>query len=147
MHRFIDLLRALKIRDDAVRRRWTREELDRFQQKQLQALVRHAKENSPFFRDLYKDITVDDDLAVSDLPPTDKVMVMENFDRIVTDDRLKLKDLQQFIPKVQFGDRYLDEYRVFTTSGSTGRRGIFVFNREEWIKAVSTGLHVRGGRP
>lgn len=139
---FIDLLRALKIRDACVLRKWTREELDKYQQTQLQSMVRHAIDKSPFYRELYKNIVVDDNLAITDLPVINKQMMMENYDQVVTDPRLKLSDLQGFIQHVKYGEAYLNEYRVFTTSGSTGLQGVFVFNRDEWIRAVSTGLRV-----
>jgi phenylacetate-CoA ligase len=142
MKHFIDLLSALRIRSECVKHEWSREKLDKFQQTELQSLVRHAIEKSPFYRQLYKDIVVDDNLAVTDLPATNKTMMMDNYDQVVTDSRLKLKDLQAFISQVKFGQSYLNQYRVFTTSGSTGRKGVFVFNRDEWIKAVSTGLRV-----
>ncbi len=140
--KFIDPLRAVKIRDASVQRVWTRDELVKFQQTQLQSLVRHAMANSAFYRELYKDIVVDENMAITDLPAINKTMMMENYDQVVTDPRLKLADLQGFIPQVKFGDNYLDQFRVFTTSGSTGLQGVFVFNRDEWIKAVSTGLRV-----
>jgi putative adenylate-forming enzyme len=66
--------------------------------------------------------------------------MMENYDQVVTDPRLKLKDLQAFIPHVKTGQSYLNKYRVFTTSGSTGLRGVFVFSRDEYVKAISTGM-------
>ena len=142
VRRFFDLLRALKIRDTCVQRKWTRETLDEFRQEQLRSLVRHAIDRSPFYRELYQGIVIDNNLAITDLPVMNKQMMMENYDQVVTDPRLKLSDLQDFIQQVKFDEVYLDEYRVFTTSGSTGLQGVFVFNRDEWIKAVSTGLLV-----
>ena len=137
-----DLLRAVKLRDEAMQRAWTRETLKKHQQKQLQSLVRHAIDKSPFYRELYKNMLIDEGLVITDLPAIDKRIMMENYDKVVTDPRLKLKDLQQFIKNITYDDYYLNQYLVFTTSGSTGLQGVFVFNREEWVKAISTGLRV-----
>jgi putative adenylate-forming enzyme len=142
MKRIIDIFKALKERDASLKKEWTREALDQFQQSRLRLLVRHAIDKSPFYRELYQGIKIDGGLVVTDLPPISKKVMMENYDKVVTDPRLKLKDLLAFIPRVKTGQRYLNEYRVFTTSGSTGLQGVFVFSRDEYVKAISTGMRV-----
>jgi len=72
---------------------------------------------------------------------------MEHFDGIVTDPRLKLANLYKYIEALTDDDYYLDEYRILTTSGSTGVKGLFVFDRTAWatlIAGVNRGIAMMG---
>jgi len=65
---------------------------------------------------------------------------MENFDGIVASPELKRTNLEAFIgDSVYRHNKYLDQYQVIHTSGTTGRIGIFVYGREEWalVKALT----------
>jgi phenylacetate-CoA ligase len=114
------------------RNQWTREKLEYFQRQQLSSLVSYATRYSPFYQELYKNIRIDQAIVLSDLPMIDKATMMENFDRFVTDPRLKLMELQTHIRQLTGDEYYLGKYRVVTTSGSSGLKGVFVFNRKEW---------------
>lgn len=61
---------------------------------------------------------------------------MERFDELVTDRRIRLADAEAYLRN---GDprRYLDRYVVLATSGSTGRRGVFVCDDRERIHAIA----------
>jgi phenylacetate-CoA ligase len=122
----------------AAREQWIRTEVLRFQQRQLDSLVRYAVKHSPFYRELYRSVPVDAPVAIETLPVIDKQMVMDNFDRVVTDDRLKLSQLYDYIDNLTTDDYFMGEYRVLTTSGSTGLKGVFVFNREAWVHILAS---------
>ncbi len=77
------------------------------------------------------------EVVLDDLPIINKAMMMEKFDRFVTDPRLKLADLQTHVRQITRDEYYLGEYRVFTTSGSSGQKGVFVSNRREWSTALA----------
>jgi len=131
--RIQDVLRADMMLTRLKRReKWTREKLKNFQRRQVSSLVSHAIRSSPFYRELYRDIRIDGKMALSDLPVIDKATMMENFDRLVTDPRLRLSELQNHIRGLTGDAYYLGTYRVLTTSGSSGLKGVFVFNRREW---------------
>ena len=112
--------------------RWTGEELEEYQHQQLLSLVSYATRHSPFYKELYTPVKIGRTIGLSDLPITDKATMMDNFDRFVTDPRLKLTDLQTHIRQLTRDEYYLGKYRVLTTSGSSGLKGVFVFNRKEW---------------
>lgn len=114
------------------RNHWTQEKLKNFQRQKLLSLVSYAIRHSPFYKELYKDIRVDQAIDLSDLPAINKATMMDNFDRFVTDPRLKLMELQTHIRQLTRDEYYLGKYRVLTTSGSSGLKGVFVFNRKEW---------------
>jgi phenylacetate-coenzyme A ligase PaaK-like adenylate-forming protein len=99
--------------------------------------VTYAIRHSPFYEELYRNIKIDTDIVLGDLPIINKSTMMDNFDRFVTDPRLKLSELQAHIKQLTRDEYYLGEYRVITTSGSSGLKGVFVSNRKEWSTALA----------
>ncbi len=130
--------------------RWTRAELARHQQTKLETMVRHAAAQSPFYRRLYAGLPLDRIIDLQTLPTIDKGSVMENFADIVTDPRLKLQDLEAHIDGNR-GSSFLADYRVLSTTGTSGRRGVFVYDRPAWRTVLANtirwqrfaGLHPR----
>ena len=151
LRRLQDIVRAgIELKKLKVHDRWTREELVKFQHQQLSSLVRYAVRHSPFYQEVYKNIKTDREIVLNDLPIIDKATMMENFDRFVTDPRLKLRELQAHISQLTRDEYYLGEYRVLTTSGSSGIKGVFVFSRKEWSTVVAAnfrGLSMVGISP
>lgn len=89
------------------------------QKKRLTELVQYAKAHSPYYHDLYQNIGKKHSLC--ELPPVNKVSLMSQFDRWVTDSKLHLKDLNEFMENQDnIGRMFDDKYLIFTTSGSTG---------------------------
>ena len=94
----------------------------------LNAVVNHARNNSPYYNQLYKDVP--HDFSLSDLPVTDKKSLMENWDNWVCDRTLKLADVERFMEDTSnIGSFYNKEYMVFTTSGSTGNPLVAVVDK------------------
>jgi phenylacetate-coenzyme A ligase PaaK-like adenylate-forming protein len=62
---------------------------------------------------------------------------MEHFDRIVTDRRLHVADLERFLSRADAGARYLGEYRLFSTSGTSGVPGLFLYSQAEFAQWVA----------
>jgi phenylacetate-coenzyme A ligase PaaK-like adenylate-forming protein len=89
------------------------------------ALVAHAREHSPFYRDLYRDVSPDAQLG--DLPPVRKRALMARFDEWATDRRITRADLERFLADADnIGQPYQRGWTVWTSSGTTGEPGIFV---------------------
>jgi len=123
------------------RQNFTRAQMLAYQSRGLRTLVRHAWDKSPFYREYYSSHgfkeTDLDDITVGDLPFTDKELLMEHFDRAVTDPRLRKADLEAFITTpLDRQMKYLDQYIVVHTSGSSGNLGIFVHDQGSWIMNV-----------
>lgn len=117
--------------------RWTRAEVKRHQQLSLNEIARHAARHSAFYRELYSGLDLDRDIDLRRLPVMDKQAVMENFDRLVTDPRLKLRDLEAYVGQSAGGQQLPDssvlaDYRLLSTTGTSGRRGLFVYDRTAW---------------
>jgi phenylacetate-CoA ligase len=118
--------------------RWPREQLVELQRERLRSLIEHAVERSPYYREALGADATDADLA--DLPTLPKPLLMEEFDRIVTEPRLRAADLQTFLATAEPGASYLGAYRVFATSGATGVPGLFVYAHDEFAHWIAVGL-------
>ncbi|MFC7447939.1 hypothetical protein [Rhodococcus daqingensis] len=115
--------------------------VDEAQRHRLAEAVAFARANSPYFRKLYDGFpeTVSD---VEILPVTDKPSLMEHFDEWVTDPEITRAEIDEFIADpARAGEAFLGKYLVATTSGSSGRPGIFLASRDE----MRTASAVAGG--
>jgi phenylacetate-coenzyme A ligase PaaK-like adenylate-forming protein len=115
------------------RERWPRERLERLQHERLQELARHAAEHSPFWRERLPRGSV----RLADLPVLTKEELTGNFDELVTDPRLRLAELLDHLARIEGDALHLGEYRVMTSSGSSGRKAVFVYDREAWAQCCA----------
>ncbi len=117
-------------------------------------MARHAAATSPFYRELYAGIELADDLDVRALPVVTKAMLMDRFDEWVCDPRLKLSQVEDHLERIRGDELYLGSYRCMPTGGTTGRKGVFVYDRDEWRQCLTaslrwselTGVRLRFGR-
>lgn len=117
----------------AERERWPRERIDAWQRDRLGELVEHASRHSPFYRELYGGEVSRGDVRLEQLPVVTKSMMMERLDDFVTDRRLSRGALEDHLQRIGAGDElFLDEFRVMASSGSSGRKGIYVYDRAAW---------------
>ena len=127
--RLIDVARMLRLASrSGERERWPREQLARFQQERLGALVAHARARSPYYRERIGGGPVE----LAALPVLDKATLMARFDDIVTDRRLRRDDLLAHLDGLRHDALYLGRYRAMATSGSSGRKGLYVYDRPGW---------------
>jgi phenylacetate-coenzyme A ligase PaaK-like adenylate-forming protein len=132
--RIVDVARALRTaRELGERERWPRERLEAHQREQLDALVRHARDHAPYYRDRVPAGPVE----LSALPTLDKATMMEHFDELVADRRLHRDALLDHLDGLEHDALYLGQYRVMTTSGSSGRKGLFVYDRPGFVGCLA----------
>ncbi|MGZ4258982.1 MAG: phenylacetate--CoA ligase family protein [Solirubrobacteraceae bacterium] len=100
----------------------------------LRELVRVAIARSPWHRERLAGADLDqlDEMSLRELPPMTKTDLMANFDRIVTDDRLTLELVNNHLETVTTGSYLQDDYTAVTSGGSTGERGVFVYDWDGW---------------
>jgi phenylacetate-coenzyme A ligase PaaK-like adenylate-forming protein len=82
-------------------------------------------------------------VPLRELPTLPKATLMDNFDRIVTDPRLRRSELEAHLSGPAADQPYLGRYKLFTTAGTTGVRGLFVEDAGEfagWIGTCLRGL-------
>ena len=89
------------------------------QKKRLAELVAYARENSPYLKKLYKDLS--DIFELTDIPIMEKCDMIDHYDDWVTDREIRLNDIEEFCNrKTSDSGLYLNKYRVLHTSGTTG---------------------------
>jgi hypothetical protein len=58
--------------------------------------------------------------------------LMSDFYSVVTDRRLTLDAVEEHVENVDADEYLFDRFRTVTSSGSSGRRGVFVYDWDEW---------------
>ena len=100
--------------------------IERLAQHRLGRLVAIARDRSPFYQDLYRDMPADA-CRIVQLPVVTKRELMANFDRVLTDPELSGEMVHQFLADERRAGRpLLDRYAVWSSSGTTGEPGIFL---------------------
>lgn len=123
----IQLARELRARE-----RWSQARLLDHQRRALRALVEHAARESSYYREALGSLASEEDVSLDDLPTLPKSVLMDEWDRVVTDPRLTLADVEERLAGTGVPELHLGEYYVFTTGGSSGVRGVFVNGRRDF---------------
>ena len=107
----------------------SQEEIKKIQYKRLKELVKYARNNSPYFKVLYAKIG--DNFSLEDLPTTNKIEMMKNFDNWITDNNISMQLIEEFTSNIDNVGRMLDgKYLIFKTSGSTGNPAIVLYDKQ-----------------
>ena len=131
----ITILRLLSRRRTLAQRdRWSRDQLESFQREALLVLRKFATERSPFYASFHRGLA---GTALDGLPVMTKSLLMEHYDSIATDSRVRLRDVEAWVA-ARRPDRYLGRYRVTATAGSSGLKGIFISDPEEWLTVLAS---------
>jgi phenylacetate-CoA ligase len=127
---------------------WSRARILEHRQTSLRQILRHAASKSPYFRDAIGKL-VETDAPLEAYPTMSKSILMAEFDRIVTDPRLTRTMLEDHAESRNCGELLLDEYRVVATGGSSGQRGLFVYDRDSWeiVNGALRRWHQTSGAP
>ena len=113
---------------------WPAERVAAHRSQRLRALVRCAVARSPWHRQRLGGVDVDrlDAESLRQLPAMTKTDLMEHFDQLVTDERLSLKLVNAHLDRVETDGYLLDRYSAIASGGSSGERGVFVYDWEGW---------------
>ena len=127
-----------------ARLRWSRAEIDAEQIRALRDLVSHAARSSPWHRERLRRLAGDrlTPAALRDIPPMTKGDLMEHWDAIVTDPRCTLAAAETHLAGLTADAYFLDDLHVIASGGSSGKRGVFVYDWHGW--AVSALGLMRG---
>jgi phenylacetate-coenzyme A ligase PaaK-like adenylate-forming protein len=122
---------------------WPRRRVLRLQEHRLRALLRHAKEHSPWHAERLGSIDVESFRAADlpSLPPMTKADLMEHWDAIVTDPDISLVQTREHISRVaELGPAYLHgKYHVVRSSGTSGRTAVVLWDFDGWLaQALAT---------
>lgn len=121
---------------------WSVERLRAHQRQRLLAIVRHAAAHSAYYRERFAGIELSDDLDLGALPRLDKPTMIESFDELVTDRRLTFAGVVRHLDELKGTSprrepMLFGEYRAMASGGTSGRRGVFVYGRDEWTELLA----------
>jgi phenylacetate-coenzyme A ligase PaaK-like adenylate-forming protein len=117
------------------RLRWTPTRLHDEREDALRRLLRVALHNSPWHARRLSGVDparfrVED---IAGLPSMTKSDLMDHFDEIVTDHRLNLALLERHLTSLTTDTYLLGRYHGVASGGSSGQRGVFVYDWDAWI--------------
>jgi phenylacetate-CoA ligase len=135
---------------------WSTERLRDERVRRLRRLVRHAQRHSPWHADRLAGVDADTltEQTLTRLPIMTKSDLMDNFDVALTDRRLNLPLVEAYIERSarrngivtdardapelfrrhsETDDYLLGRYLAKSSSGSSGRKGSFVYDWDSWI--------------
>jgi putative adenylate-forming enzyme len=143
--RVADTAAALRLaRTQTAREQGPRAQLADYQQQRLEAVVRHAAIHSPFYRRRLAETGAlgNGPVQLQRLPVLNKSVLMEHFDELVCDPRLRRDQLLEWAGQLTGDQLYLDRYRIMLTSGSSGRPGLFVYDPAGWRSTCAQLLRI-----
>lgn len=128
LFRILALIRRVRV----LRKRetWSREQIQRHQDRELARLRQFAYLHSPFYQRFHKGY---EDRPLHELPILTKKELMQSWDDIVTDRSLHLRDIQGFLERVQGLEPYRNTHYAFATGGTTGLKGVTVYSKKEFL--------------
>ena len=117
------------------RLRWPVERVRAERERRLRALLATARERSSWYapRLVAVDPAIATEADLARIPPMTKDDMMEHLDGIFTDPRLSRRLVEAHVETVVDDAYLLDEFHVFTSGGSSGRRGVFVYDWNGWM--------------
>jgi phenylacetate-coenzyme A ligase PaaK-like adenylate-forming protein len=119
----------------AERLSWPADRLHPWRQARLRGLVEAARTSSPWHRRRLAGIDPQrlTEADLHNLPAMTKADLMENWDDIVTDQRLTLDLVNAHLEHIETDEYLLGQYHAVASGGSSGRRGVFVYDWEGWM--------------
>ncbi len=119
---------------------FSKKEIKDLQQKKFLKLVAYVAEKSPYYQKIIKENNIDIKSCVpEDFPILTKSVCMENFNDIVTDNRITREKLTEFFERSKDPDElFLEKYFATHTSGSSGTVGYYVYTVGEFLEGVIT---------
>jgi phenylacetate-coenzyme A ligase PaaK-like adenylate-forming protein len=87
---------------------WSRPQLLAFQRRRLRELLEHVVARSPYYREQFGRHVGRSAVRLERLPTLPKKTLVDEFDRIVTDPRLRLVELEEHMHGPDAGDLFLD---------------------------------------
>ncbi|MGQ0719050.1 MAG: phenylacetate--CoA ligase family protein [Pseudonocardiales bacterium] len=121
-----------------ARDKWSRDQLLKYQAERLRALIAHAVSASPYYREALGPDAASGDVPLEELPTLSKTVLLDDFDRIVTDPQLRRAGVEAHVTGPDPAQPFHGEYQVFSTSGTTGERGLLVCSRAEFLTAIAS---------
>jgi phenylacetate-coenzyme A ligase PaaK-like adenylate-forming protein len=118
---------------------WSQEQLRVERERRLRELIDTAVQRSTWHRARLSGLgpaTITED-TLAGVPPMTKDDLLEHFDEIVTDPRLRRDLVEAHLLDLREDAYLLDRYHAFASGGSSGRRGVFVYGWDAWASCAA----------
>lgn len=115
---------------------------DKYQKKRLRRLLKRTQQNSKFYRELYRDIDLNQitPFNIAELPAVTKAQLLENYDDVVCDSEITKEKVLEFTSDLDNIDKlFLDKYIIDSTSGTTGEKLKVVNDNKEFNDLLAMG--------
>jgi len=126
------------LEDHVTRLDWSREQIERYQNHRLRALLAYARERSPFharrLRGLDPSRASVADLA--SLPMMTKQDAQEQWDAIVTASGLDRARAERILAEQQWFSYTASGQQIFSSGGSSGVRGVYVWDWQFFVSVA-----------
>ncbi|MEA5457119.1 phenylacetate--CoA ligase family protein [Sinomonas sp. JGH33] len=119
---------------------WGEPQIRDHQDRALAVLRGYAYARSAFYRRHHAGLQ---GAPLTELPPVTKAQLMESFDDVVTDPQVRLADVEAHLSELvrsegDPGQPWRGRWWAAQTAGTTGRRGVFVWDRREWSTVLAS---------
>ena len=124
--------------DHAARLAWTQEQIQCYREHRLRELLSFARQRSPFHARRLRALDLSS-IAVTDLasvPMMTKSDAQNCWDDIVTDRRLNRERAERILTQQEWYSYTPDGYQVFSSGGSSGVRGVYVWSWQFFVSAA-----------
>jgi phenylacetate-CoA ligase len=141
---------ALKaFREHSRNAKMTRAQLEALQLQKFRRLTRHINDHSPYYAELVKQRGIRlESCTPQDFPVLTKKLLMQNFDRVVTDRSITRQRIADFLTRSTDPLELMDnKYHVLHTSGTSGEVGYFVYSPDDWARGTAQAMRGRRNRP
>jgi phenylacetate-CoA ligase len=126
------------LEDHITRLDWSRRQIEDYQNNRLRALLAYARERSPFHAERLRGFdpagTTVADLAV--LPMMTKQDAQQQWDAIITAPTLDRVRAERILVEQQWFSYTADDQQVFSSGGSSGVRGVYVWDWQFFVSAA-----------
>ena len=126
------------LEDHVTRLDWSREQITRYRDQRLRALLGYARERSPFFAQRLRDLDPSS-ASVADLaslPMMTKRDAQDQWDAIVTAKDLTRTSAERILAEQQWFSYTPGGRQVFSSGGSSGVRGIYVWDWQFFVSVA-----------
>jgi phenylacetate-coenzyme A ligase PaaK-like adenylate-forming protein len=124
--------------DHIARLYWSTEQIEHHRNKRLRALLAYARERSPFHAERLRGLDPSSATAadLASLPMMTKQDAQEHWDAIVTARNLTRGDAERILAEQQWFSYTPGDQQVFSSGGSSGVRGVYVWDWEFYVSAA-----------
>ena len=133
------------LEDHVARLDWSREQIERYRNQRLRSLLSYARERSPFHAARLGGVdpssaTVAD---LAPLPMMTKQDAQENWDAIVTAPQFTRTQAERILAEQQWFSYTPAGQQVFSSGGSSGVRGVYVWDWQFFVSAACLAWRVQ----